>query len=122
MLTKWSTQCPEQLLLRRPDALLVLMLNLYTYNNIDEMMRIYGLFQRSMEENQTLTPQERNNLLGEAEIMLSFLEFNDISAMSAHHRRACELMDRPSYSMGNELSLIHIYLPQHSEEHCQRHA
>ena len=32
MLTKWSTQCPEQLLLRRPDALLVLMLNLYTYN------------------------------------------------------------------------------------------
>ena len=37
--------------------LLVLMLNLYTYNNIDEMMRIYGLFQRSMEENQTLTPQ-----------------------------------------------------------------
>lgn len=102
MLTKWSTQCPEQLLLRRPDALLVLMLNLYTYNNIDEMMRIYGLFQRSMEENQTLTPQERNNLLGEAEIMLSFLEFNDISAMSAHHRRACELMDRPSYSMGNE--------------------
>ena len=102
VLTKWSTQCPEQLLLRRPDALLVLMLNLYTYNNIDEMMRIYGLFQRSMEENQTLTPQERNNLLGEAEIMLSFLEFNDISAMSAHHRRACELMDRPSYSMGNE--------------------
>ena len=78
------------------------MLNLYTYNNIDEMMRIYGLFQRSMEENQTLTPQERNNLLGEAEIMLSFLEFNDISAMSAHHRRACKLMDRPSYSMGNE--------------------
>lgn len=102
VLTKWSAQCPEELLLRRPDALLVLMLNLYTYNNIDEMMRIYGLFQRSMEENQTLTPQERNNLLGEAEIMLSFLEFNDISAMSAHHRRACKLMDRPSYSMGNE--------------------
>ena len=74
MLTKWSTQCPEQLLLRRPDALLVLMLNLYTYNNMDEMTRIYGLFQRSREENQTLTPQERNNLLGEAEIMLSFLE------------------------------------------------
>lgn len=78
------------------------MLDFYSYYNIPEMMRLYGLFQQSMEQNQGLSPQERNNLLGEAEIMLSFLAFNDISAMSAHHRRACRLMDRPSYSMGNE--------------------
>lgn len=102
MLERWSAECPEEFLLRRPDALLILMLDFYSYYNIPEMMRLYGLFQQSMEQNQGLSPQERNNLLGEAEIMLSFLAFNDISAMSAHHRRACRLMDRPSYSMGNE--------------------
>ncbi len=102
ILVKWCVECPEELLLRRPDALLVLMLNLYSYYNIPEMMRIYGLFQQSIEQNREITVQERNNLLGEAEIMLSFLKFNDISAMSVHHRRACELLSRPSYSMGNE--------------------
>lgn len=102
MLEEWSVQCPEELLLRRPDALLVLMLNLYTYYNIPEMMRIYGLFQRSMEQDQSLSPEEKNNLLGESEIILSFLDFNDINAMSVHHRRACCLMNRYSYSMGNK--------------------
>ncbi len=102
LLEKWSSECPEELLLRRPDGLLVLMLNLYGYFNIPAITRIYGLFQQSMEQNQTLTERERNNLLGEAEIVLSFLEFNDISAMSVHHRRACELMDHHSYSLGNE--------------------
>ena len=79
-----------------------MMLDFYTFYDIPEMLRMYGLFQQCMEMAEGLAPQERNNLLGEAEIMLSFLDFNDITAMSAHHRRACELMDRPSYSMGNE--------------------
>ena len=102
LLEKWSRECPEELLLKRPDALLILMLNLYTYYNIPEMMRLYEIFKRSMEQNRELSETEKNNLLGEAEIMLSFLKFNDISAMSVHHRRACELLSRPSYSMGNE--------------------
>ncbi len=102
MLAQWTTDCPRKELLKRPDALLVLMLNLYTGGNIPEMLRLYDLFRESLEINTTMEPQERNNMLGEVEIMLSFLEFNDIAAMSAHHRRACELMDRPSYSMGNE--------------------
>ncbi len=99
---RWSIECPEELLLRRPDGLLVLMLNLYGYFNIPAITRVYGLFRRSMAENTTLSGRERNNLLGEAELVLSFTEFNDISAMSVHHRRACELMDQHSYSMGNE--------------------
>ena len=102
LLTKWCAECPEEYLLPQPDALLILMLNLYTYDNISEMMRLYAIFQRSMEQNQGLSETEKNNLLGEAEIILSFLEFNDISAMSVHHRRACELLSRPSNSMGNE--------------------
>ncbi len=102
LIEKWSAECPEELLLLRPDALLILMLNLYTYNNIPEMMRLYELFQQSLEQNDTLDEQDRNNLLGDAEIALSFLEFNDISAMSAHHRRAGELMNRRSCSVSNK--------------------
>lgn len=102
LLTKWSAQCPKELLLRCPESLLILMLSFYSYHNIPEMMRIYGLFQQSMEQNREMDNQERRNLLGETEIMLSFLAYNDIAAMSAHHRRACELMNRPSSTMSPE--------------------
>ena len=102
LLEEWCARCPEEILLARPDGLLILMLNLYSHHNISQMMRMYGLFMRSMEENETITPQERDKLMGEAEIILGYLAFNDISAMSVHHRRACQLMKHTSYSMNNE--------------------
>ncbi len=49
LLAKIGAECPEELLLKRPDGLLILMLNLYACNDIPEMLRLYGLFQQSME-------------------------------------------------------------------------
>lgn len=58
-----------------------------------------ALLLESLELDKELSAQERNNLLGDAEIAESFLSYNDISAMSAYHMRACNLLNRITYSV-----------------------
>lgn len=43
-----------------------------------------------------ITQNEKNALLGEMELLLSFLEYNRIDAMSARHRRALFLLNGPA--------------------------
>ena len=45
---------------------------------------------------------ERGNLLGECDLIMSFLCYNDISAMSRLHRSASAQMSRPAISIRNE--------------------
>ncbi len=58
-----------------------------------------GLLLKSLDRDTALTEQERHDLLGDAEVSESFLGYNNISAMSAHHRRACALLSRTSLSV-----------------------
>ena len=51
------------------------------------MRRFHALFERSMAEGPDLSQSEREILEGEALLRMSFLSFNDISGMSAFHRR-----------------------------------
>ena len=46
--------------------------------------------------------EERGNLLGECDLIMSFLCYNDISAMSRLHRSASSQMSRPAISIRNE--------------------
>ena len=48
-----------------------------------------------------LPEQEKGNLLGECDLILSFLMYNDISAMSRLHRSASKQMSRPAVSIQN---------------------
>ena len=87
LVRRWMANCPEECQLRHPQALLVFMLLLFYGRDIPEMQRYHALFQRSMALCTDLSKQERNQLEGEALLRLSFLCFNDISAMSAYHRQ-----------------------------------
>ena len=95
----WIDNCPEEILLRHPSALTTCMLTMFTFNNIEELYRLKALLLQSLEMNDTLSDEEKNNLLGDAEISESFTAFNDISAMSEYHRRACSLLSRSTYSV-----------------------
>ena len=97
---KWSKNCPVEILNRHPQAILIFMRRLYTFQKIPEMMKMRGLFLECLEHNRSLSEQEKNNLLGESEIVMSFLKYNDIMGMSLHHRKACELMSTSSATMG----------------------
>lgn len=95
-LHQWSVECPVPVLMGHPDAVLVLMRKLFAFQRIPEMLRLKEILLQSLNAGSTLTEQERQDYLGECELVMSFLKYNDISAMSAHHRNACAMMSRSS--------------------------
>ena len=98
-LLSWYENCPEEVWKQDPGAMLVMLRKLFSFGRIPEMHRMRDLILAAMEERQDLPREERDNILGEVELNMSFLAFNDISAMSAYHRRACALMTRPVMGM-----------------------
>ncbi|HOW23977.1 MAG TPA: LuxR C-terminal-related transcriptional regulator [Sedimentibacter sp.] len=95
----WMRDCPEEILLTNPVAIIVCMVKMFSYNNIAEIKRLKKLLLKALDQNPKLTLQERNNLLGDAEVAESFLCYNDLSAMCAHHKRACALLNRTTISV-----------------------
>lgn len=95
----WVKECPEEVLLTYPSAIVVCMVKMFSFHNIPEIRRMKSLLLKSLKQDTALTPQERDDLLGDAEVAESFLCYNDISAMSAYHRRACSLLSRTSLSV-----------------------
>lgn len=110
LMRRWMGNCPEECQLRHPRALLVFMLLLFYGRDISEMRRYHVLFQRSMTLCTHLSRQERDQLEGEALLRLSFLCFNDISAMSAYHRQIRALIpaDRNPWTQGSP-SVLMLY-------------
>ncbi|NMA07248.1 MAG: hypothetical protein GX928_06000, partial [Ruminococcaceae bacterium] len=94
----WIGNCPEEILLNYPNALTTGMIKMFAFNNSAELRRLKSLLLKSLEINKSLSREEKNNLLGYAEISESFTAFNNISAMSEYHRRACNLLGRTTYS------------------------
>ena len=96
---RWIESCPEEYLLIYPVAIVACMVKMFSFHNIPEIKRMKGLLLKSLEQDTALTEQERHDLLGDAEVSESFLCYNNISAMSTHHRRACQLLSRTSLSV-----------------------
>lgn len=99
--------------MQHPNALTVGMLAMFTFNRIEGLYRLKSLLLKSLEINEALSEEAKNNLLGDAEISESFTAFNDISAMSAYHRRACALLGRPTYSVSPRdlwtFGILHLF-------------
>lgn len=63
------------------------------------MMELKAHLLTSIEEHLELSEEERGNLLGECDLIMSFLCYNDISAMSRLHRNASSQMSRLAISI-----------------------
>ncbi|WP_027399889.1 helix-turn-helix transcriptional regulator [Anaerovorax odorimutans] len=96
---RWIKECPEEYLLKFPITIVSCMVKMFSFHNISEILRLKKLLLRALEQDNSLTEEERNNLLGDAEVSESFLSYNNISAMSEYHRRACTLLGRTSVSI-----------------------
>ena len=92
-------ECPAAVLKAHPFALLVLMRGMFNLRNISKMMELKALLLAAIEERSELSAEERGNLLGECDLIMSFLCYNDISAMSRLHRSASAQMSRPAISI-----------------------
>ncbi len=78
-----------------PAAMVPLAFTLFFLHE-NQMLRS---FQAEIDEairQSTLPQAKKDALLGEMELLLSFLEYNRIDAMSARHRRALALLDGPA--------------------------
>ncbi len=94
-------QCPKETLQAKPFAILVLMRRMFTWRQIPKMMELKALLLAAIEEHPELSAEERGNLLGECDLIMSFLCYNDIRAMSRLHRSASRQMIRPAISIQN---------------------
>ena len=91
--------CPPEVLMRHPTAILVLMRRLFTWQQIPKMLELRALLSRAIEENRNMPDSERGNFLGECDLIMSFLMYNDITKMSALHRSASRQMTRPAVTI-----------------------
>ena len=97
----WLDECPPEVLKAHPLALLVLMRSMFNWHQIPRMLELKELLLTAIREHPELSEEERGNLLGECDLILSFLCYNDISAMSRLHRSASAQMSRPAISIRN---------------------
>lgn len=95
-------KCPSAALLNDPLAILVLMRRLFTWKRIPEMLRLRDMLASSVASHPEMTDEERGNLLGECDLIMSFLMYNDITEMSRLHRSASAQMSRPAVSIRND--------------------
>ena len=98
---KMLAQCPVSTLKRHPAALLVLMRSMFNWRNIPKMMELKGILLAAIGEHPEMPEEERGDLLGECDLIMSFLCYNDISAMSRLHRSASAQMSRQAISIRN---------------------
>lgn len=91
--------CPISDLKAHPLALLVLMRSMFNWRNVPKMLEPKELLLTAIREHPELSSAERGNLLGECDLIMSFLCYNDIGAMSRLHRSASAQMSRPAISI-----------------------
>ena len=95
-------RCPVSVLKEYPLAILVLMRCMFNWKNIPKMLELKELLLASIREHPKLSEEEKGNLLGECDLIQSFLMYNDISRMSQFHRSASEKMTRPAISIRSD--------------------
>lgn len=92
-------ECPAAVLASHPLAILVLMRSMFNWRNIPKMLELKELLLTAIFKNTALSAQEKGDLRGECDLIMSFLCYNDISAMSRLHRSASAQMSRKAISI-----------------------
>ncbi len=92
-------KCPQAVLVEHPLAILVLMRRLFTWREIPKMLELKNILQETVRLHPSWSEQERGNLLGECDLIMSFLMYNDIIEMSRLHQSASARMNRPAVTI-----------------------
>lgn len=96
------SKCPVSVLKEYPLAILVLMRSMFNWKQIPKMLELKEILMAAIREHPDWTTEERGNLLGECDLIMSFLMYNDIAKMSQLHRSASAQMSRPAISIRRE--------------------
>jgi LuxR family maltose regulon positive regulatory protein len=112
---KYFEECPNEYKKNNLVALIVYVMTLIRFNEM-------GLFQKVcgeatlMIQSSSLDPESMNNLMGELEFIKSFTRYNNLMGMSDHLKKACKLMNRPSFFINTKgrwtfgsPSILHLF-------------
>ncbi len=88
-------QTPYEMKAKYPRTLIPFILLLFFMEFTDELLK-YKEELRNIISQSTLSERERNDLMGELELSLSFMEYNRIADMSKRHRKAYALLQGPT--------------------------
>lgn len=128
LLIKYLVECPEEIKAKHHLAVLIMAFRLYFYNEIDLFRKTCGEFMRNIQTDESMNDDQRNHLLGEFEMLMSFTGYNDILKMADHHKKASRLLNEPSsFIRSNSIwtfgspSIIYMFYRETGklEEHIQ---
>lgn len=97
--TSVLAKCTADELEANPDAILVLMRRMFSWGNVPKMLELRTLLTEAANTDTTLTQEQKNNLLGECDLIMSFLYYNNIEEMSRLHQSACSKMTHTARSI-----------------------
>ena len=86
---------PFEVMGKYPTAMVPLAFTLFFLHENQKLLAFKEEIREVLAQSD-LTERKKNALLGEMELLLSFLEYNRIDAMSSRHRRALEMLDGPA--------------------------
>lgn len=96
LIIKYFEDCPRESKMKFPFVMLIYARRLFTFNEIGRFRKACDEFMANMQSMDWEDEEQKNRLLGEFELLLSFTMYNDIDKMSEYHRRAYKLLKSPS--------------------------
>lgn len=93
---KYITHCPKDIRGRHHLAMLIYLLNIFTFNKMELFQKVCAEVNKNIHEDHNLTSENRNNYIAEYELILSFSQYNNIEKMSEYHKKACKLLKNTS--------------------------
>ncbi|MDX9871220.1 MAG: LuxR C-terminal-related transcriptional regulator [Clostridia bacterium] len=93
-------ECPEETLLRYPYALMTFASQAYLGGELQQYQKICRLIEKIIENDHTLSEEERRRIRGEFLILQGIAYFNDIGEMGERIRTAGEILKEPSRQFG----------------------
>ena len=95
-LKKYIDECPPEIRQRHPYALFVMTTHLFIHNEMKAFYKICEEIEQNLQSGESLDGKEKDQLMGELELLYGGMQYNDLKKMTRHFRRARKLMSRPT--------------------------
>ena len=95
-LIEYMTDCPAKIRAEHHFAMLVYARKLYSANEPQLFESTCAEFIANIKNDRKLNKEDKDSLLGDYELLMSFTKYNDIFKMSEHHQKASRLMKTTS--------------------------
>ncbi len=106
-LRKYLEECPVEIKRRHHYALLILSIHLILHNEFQVFGRVCGEVSENINRDDSLNDMQRQELLGELQILLGIAAFNNLKKMDSHFKTAWQLLGRSTSIFNVDVDWTH---------------